>query len=255
MTNQPQDEYSVEDAIAQTFPGQLPLVVRLALDKGYGTTFLSLKRKMMAIPIKCIAPDIFEALQAVMLSACENQYCTIMHSSQLMELGFSLDEVHKLIEGQRLPDRIRDKEIWENTLNRVGSAFRGPHIASTLYASLHEIHDANVVDGINAVVAFSLFHKFFLDAYSNDLKVAEEPLLLPMTDDRHKLIDYLEFRSVQHGGIVTICSICIDLETDGDWTPIEGVVGSLPANTQFSHGVCPRCVVRWRNLNRRVAQP
>lgn len=121
---------------------------------------------------------------------------------------------------------------------------RGPHIASTLYASLYEIHDADVVEGFHAVVAFSLFHNFFIDAYNDNLNAMQEPLLLSMKRHRKKLIDYLDARSTQHGGLVTIFYICKDLQVDADWTAIETTVSSLTSNTQFSHGVCPRGIAR-----------
>ena len=234
------------------FPKPFPLVVRLALDKGYGATFLSLKRKVMVITPAYIGSEGTETLQVVIRSPCQNQYCTVMHSRQLMDLGFSFAEIRILIERQRPPERLGGKGLWQNTLYRLNSAFPGPHIASTLYASLHGVQDADVVEGIHAVVAFSLFHEFFLDAYSDKLNAEKEPLLRSMQSHIKELIDYLDARSTQHGGLVTICSVCKDLQVDADWTAIETEIGSLPSNTQFSHGVCPRCIVRWRNLGRRV---
>ena len=53
----------LEAVFPELLPKPFPFVVRLALDKAYGATYLSLKRKVMSITPAGIRPETTEALQ------------------------------------------------------------------------------------------------------------------------------------------------------------------------------------------------
>ncbi|MCH9672589.1 MAG: hypothetical protein K0U93_14205 [Gammaproteobacteria bacterium] len=230
------------------YPNGLPIVVRVAIEKGYGGPFLDLKSKVMNIPNEVLSPQLIEAIQVLCLSACENQYCTVMHCRGLIALGYSMADVRTLVEFQRLPADTPHRDVWENSLRRIAAAFRGPQIASTLYYSLEEFHTAKEIEAIASAVAFSMFHKFLLEAYTREIDIEAESLLFTAIDCGRELIDYLERTSKQCTNIVALCTICKDIRLETEWIPIERALHSLPADAQFSHAVCDRCVGRWQKM-------
>ena len=43
--------------------------------------------------------------------------------------------------------------------------------------------------------------------------------------------------------VVTLCMFCKDVRNvEGKWLPIEMAIKHMEQNTEFSHGICDRCV-------------
>jgi hypothetical protein len=153
-----------------------------------------------------------EAIQGLCLTSCANKYCAVMHARGLIAEGFSLAEVKRLVESQELPAKVPERGQWEVTLRRVRIIFREPQLAPKLYKTLLAHHSAQEVADIGAVIAFSLLHKFLLEMYSDEILIAEEPILFKTVDCGPELIQYFSHSEREQVPWVTLCCMCKDVK-------------------------------------------
>ena len=81
-----------------------------------------------------------------------------------------------------------------------------------------------------------------LEVYSDEILSDEEPILLETVDCGPELIEYFNNTDRAQAPWVTRCCICKDVKNKNEWVPAERAIISLPPDTQFSHGLCERCL-------------
>lgn len=236
------------ELLAKYYPGGAPLIIQVAFDNGYGPAIIELNKKVYFNDELSFSPAILEAIQCLCLSSCENKYCAIMHARGMITQGFTLEDVQQLVELQRLPEFVAEREKWESSLRRIATLFRQPKVAPFLSKSLEEFHTPEEIEDIAAVVAFSLLHKFLLEFYSEEMDIEREPILFATVDCGSELIQYYTAGVEAGQPLFTLCCMCKDVKGHHGWIPIEQAMEGLPQGTRFSHGICQRCVERWKGL-------
>lgn len=231
----------MSDLMRKYYPNGAPIIIQVAFKHGYGPAIIELNQKVYFNENLSFSPLILEAIQAVCLSSCENDYCTVMHTRGLISLGFELDDVRRLIEYQKLPDSTPDREIWERSLRRIATLFREPELAAYLYDRLREDHDESTVTEIGGVVAFALLHKFLLEFYCAEINIDQEPILFKTIDCGAELIAYFTKMRGKVYPVYTICCSCKDVKVKEGWVAVERVLPHCSADAAFSHGLCPSC--------------
>ncbi|MEM7157480.1 MAG: hypothetical protein AAF799_31850 [Myxococcota bacterium] len=231
------------------YSGGAPIIIQVAFKYGYGPAIVELNQKVYFNENLSFSRALMEAVQCVCLSACENQYCAIMHARGLMTHGFSLEEVKNLAMHQTLPESFEDKSKWEHTLRRVATIFREAQSSAHLYKTLAEFHSPEVIEEIGGIIAFSLLHKFLLELYSDEIQIEDEPSLFATVDQPRELISFFMTEGDRERvPTLTLCTLCKDVKSSQGWVPIESALNDIPADATFSHGLCERCYDRWLSL-------
>ena len=233
-----------QELMSKYYPGGAPIIIQVAFKYGYGPAIVELNKKVYFNKNISCSPLIREAIQAVCLSNCENDYCTVMHTRGLSALGLTLDDVKALIEFQRLPTAVEGREIWEPSLRTITTIFREPQLAARLYSGLTKYHDERQLEDIGGIIAFSLLHKFLLEFYSDEIDITQEPILFKTIDCADELIAYFNKNSAKDLPLYSMCCICKDVRGKHGWIPIETALREIPAEATFSHGFCESCVER-----------
>ncbi len=230
------------DLLREYYPDGAPIIIQVAFKYGYGPAIIELNQKVYFNEDLSFPPLIREAIQGVCLSSCKNQYCAVMHARGLITEGFTIADVKQLVDLQRLPDWVPEKEKWEDSLRRIAVIFRESGVASLVYKSLHTINIADEINDIGGAIAFSLLHKFLLEFYDDEIDVNEEPILFQTVECGQELITYFSDAYEKNTPTFIICCICKDLKGEHDWLPIERMLSEIPSNAKFSHGICNRCL-------------
>ena len=93
---------------------------------------------------------------------------------------------------------------------------------------------------VEDIIAFSLLHKFLLEAFYKEIDIASERILFDTVDCGHELIETFT-QGPKPRSVLTICCACKDVKTSEGWVPIEHVVSRIFDDHVFSHGLCPKC--------------
>lgn len=238
----------LDKAIARLYPSGIPQIVDIAVRHGYGVPFLELKRLVAEESEQSIPVAVCEAIRAVCLSRCENEYCLVMHSVGLVLEGFSLAELKALVEFHQLPAFVPRREDWERTIKLISAAFENETLTGTLRHSLRELHDEKTIELLAHVSAFAHFHRFLMQCFGDEFDVRTEPRVLALGAEAESLLAFASTAKFAERPIVTICSMCKDVRTPQGWVPIERMIGEIPGQAQFSHGLCERCLDRLTTL-------
>lgn len=221
-------------------PGGVPTIWRVAIEKGYGAALGALNEKVYFNKNSSLSPLITEALQCACLSNCDNVYCAVMHARGMVTLGMTFEEVRHFAVSQELPARVEDSGRWSAVMRRVHNLFRSPGVTSKLYSSLRGLlTPAELVD-VEAIIAFSLLHKFFLEAFQTDIDVSSEHILFETVQCGPELIEVFSSRAPETP-IMTICCMCKDVKSTEGWIPVERMVAKISDSHALSHGLCPKC--------------
>jgi len=234
-----------QELLDRHYPGGAPIIIKVGFRHGYGPALVELNRKVYFNDQLAFSREMMEAIQGIVLSHCENEYCLVMHMRGLIAAGFSLEEIEQLVAYHKLPDRVPDSLRWQVTLQRISTLCREPRLAVELYDSLRELHDEHVVDDIAGVVAFSLLHKFLLEAYSAEIVIEEEPILFATIDCGAELIKAMKRHGSRKVPMFTLCCVCKAIKGHSGWMPIERAIAEIPGDTVFSHGFCEECVQQY----------
>jgi hypothetical protein len=225
----------------------VPRIIEVAFKDGYGRAIVELNKSVYFNDKPTLSPIIREALQALYLCVCENQYCTVMHTRGLITLGFSLDDVKNLIENKSLPKSVPEHMRWESIIRVVPVIANEASVSSKLFDFIRGLCSPEEAREVEATIAFAALHRFLLEAYSDEIQIEEEPILVKTIDCADALIQFINQHAKRNSPIITICSLCKDIKTnEGEWIPIESVIEKLREVPKFSHGVCDSCIPRWR---------
>ena len=97
-----------------------------------------------------------------------------------------------------------------------------------------------------------------LNTFYDDIQIANEKMLQDPQTGKLKLevqdlVEYYEttkkIRSIDavvgRTPVFVLCSYCKDLRDKyGEWHPIEQILNKFPENSNFSHGICDKCLDR-----------
>ena len=217
----------MEDLLNHYFPDGAPIIVQVAFKYGYGPALMELNKKVYLNHDLSFSSQIVEAIQALCLSSCKNKYCAVMHSRGLISQGFTLEDAKRLVELQRLPSSVEDRERWEDSLRRVATLFREPQAAPYLRNSLTETNSASEIEDIGGIIAFSWLHKFLLEFYSDEIRIEQEPILFETISCGSELIHFFSQYGDSSRPTFILCCMCKDIKSTDEWLPIEASASDL----------------------------
>ena len=227
----------------QYFPDHdLSIILKVAFENGYAKTLVPLLDRVYFNQTFSIPPIIVDAAQVLAHAICDNNYCAVFHSVNMVDLGFDPGEVKTLIQSQQLPSRYTDLKRWEETLQLIAVQFQSPSTANALFSKLAHLHKGQELSDLGALIAFCNLDRFILEFFSDEIDLHAEPMIVERAAYSDDLV--LSFTQI-HGEekpIVGMCSVCKAIETKHAWLAIEEAIPKIPGNALFSHGYCPSCL-------------
>lgn len=204
------------------------------------------------IETKTLSNQLIESIFAVAMFNCDNKYCYLYHTGELLRLGFSEQEILNLTDHFILPKGFPEKGKWEEVLKLTHFMFRRRD-AFAFDASRAIREKLTPAEYDHYLQVLSLGNVIFqlLVAFDQEINIDHEPQY-KMVDSNEfnenikRFLKYCETRDNQETreNILTICSYCKNIKSsDGNWLRIERVLQTemLDSRTEFSHGICESC--------------
>ncbi len=198
---------------------------------------------------------LIESILAVAMFNCDNKYCYLYHTNELMRLGFGEEDIINLMDHFILPKHIPEKKKWEEVLKLTHFNFRrkdafifdATKTIRNILTKDEYVHYLQIMAMANVV--FQL-----LVSFDKELNIDNEPKYKKVDsneflDHIKKIVKYIEWRDsngIKHE-FLTMCSYCKNIRTeDGEWIRFERALQTelLKPNTDFSHGICDSCFTR-----------
>ncbi len=229
----------------EMFPDEeLTIILRVALEKGYGPTLLPLLKEIYMSDAFNIPNVVVEAIQVLAHAQCENQYCAVFHAVNLIDLGFSEQELLEFVNTQQLPERFGDLGGFRNSLRLIAAQFNSPALAKQLNSQLKKLHTDSEMADLGTLLAFCHLDRFILEFFSDEIDVDSEPMITERPSFTESIkVTLGKFQDIE-SPIVTLCSVCKSVKTEEQehWIPIETAIPQIPITALFSHGYCPTCL-------------
>lgn len=209
--------------INKLFGDKVPIVVTVAFKHGLGTALMELNRSVYLNEKNTIPVSVLESIQGLLMSRCENNYCQMMHTNSLVELGASFDEIKLLIEEARLPLSSQVDSKWQDVLILCFYQFRKKTPDSEIDEGLKSLLSENEYQDLRMLFCFIELHYFILNHFKDEVNIGLESILLGEPERVKKLKTYTS--ALDNGKteeVYTLCSVCKDIkQDDNSWMPIE----------------------------------
>ena len=228
--------------LERIYPDQnMSALQRAAFKHGYAKSLWSLIDRMDR-PDFSIPMIITEAVQVLAHSICDNRYCAVFHSFNMIDLGYNEAEVLTILETQQLPERDQVLKRWETTLRLLAVHFQAPSTSNSLFAQLARHHNDQELEDLGVLIAYCNLDRFILEYFSDEIDLRSEPRIVKRASFTNDLLMSFTTFQGKKKPIVTLCSLCKSVQTEQGWIVIEEAIPKIPGNALFSHGYCPPCL-------------
>lgn len=236
--------------VSSMFPDQSPLFVSVAEKHGYGEILDLLLEKAFT---KGEAIQDLRAVQAILLVAsmrCSSNYCSVFHSLIMNTLGVDAEEIEYIVSHHRFPDSLAEFRQYEEFLRYA--FFRKNLYITDDYSYVAQSHFRNEAPSTRDFLTILLLSDLLLMltvAFDDEVNLDIETFFRVYPTQDH-VGDYVKYFTQQKAksraeGAPTfsICMHCKGVKNQKTlvWQPIETMIGLLPQNARFSHGLCPPC--------------